>query len=92
MMTRLYSRPTVAADVRRLDPPGIGRLREIRVPTLVVIGADDWQPIHDIADQLAMQVPGARKLVIPDAGHHPNIEHSEQFNEWVLPFLRSIPD
>jgi 2-hydroxy-6-oxonona-2,4-dienedioate hydrolase len=92
MMTRLYSRPTVAADVRRLDPPAIGRLREIRVPTLVVIGADDWQPIHDIADQLAMQVPGARKLVIPDAGHHPNIEHPEQFNEWVLPFLRSIPD
>lgn len=91
MMTRLLSRPTVAADAQRLDPPAIARLREIHVPTLVVIGADDWPPIHDIADQLTMQIPGARKLVIPDAGHHPNMEHAEQFNEWVLPFLRSIP-
>ena len=91
MMTRLFSRPTVAADMRGLDPPAIGRLSEIRVPTLVVIGGDDWQPIHDIADQLTTQISGARKLVIPDAGHHPNIEHPEQFNQWVLSFLRSIP-
>jgi len=91
MMTRLFSRPTVAADMRGLDPPAIGRLSEIRVPTLVVIGGDDWQPIHDIADQLTTHISGARKLVIPDAGHHPNIEHPEQFNQWVLSFLRSIP-
>jgi len=91
MMTRLFSRPTVAADMRGLDPPATGRLSEIRVPTLVVIGGDDWQPIHDIADQLTTQISGARKLVIPDAGHHPNIEHPEQFNQWVLSFLRSIP-
>lgn len=61
------------------------------MPTLLVVGGDDWQPIHDIADQITMQVPGARKLVIPDAGHHPNMEHPERFNEAVLSFLRSIP-
>jgi len=92
MMTRLYSRPAVAADAQWLDPPAIGRLRDILVPTLVIVGGEDWQPIHDIADQLTVQVPGARKLVIPDAGHHPNLEHPEEFNNAVLSFLRSIPD
>ena len=91
MMARLFRRPAVAADVKGLDPPAIGRLPEIPVPTLLVVGGDDWQPIHDIADQITMQVPGARKLVIPDAGHHPNMEHPERFNEAVLSFLRSIP-
>jgi len=91
MMKRQLSRPRVAADVRWLNPPASTRLHEIRVPTLVVVGGDDWQPIHDIADQLTKEIPGARKLMIPDAGHHPNMEHPEQFNERVLSFLRSIP-
>lgn len=91
MMTRLLSRPTVAADVRGLDPPASTRLKEIRVPTLVVVGGDDSQPIHDIANKLTNEIPGARKLVIADAGHHPNMEHPEQFNATVLSFLRSIP-
>jgi 3-oxoadipate enol-lactonase len=90
MMAALFSRPTVAAEVRTLDPPATSRLAEIRVPTMVLVGDDDWQPIHEIADQLCNQVPGARKVVIPDAGHHPNMEHPATFNKVVLSFLRSI--
>jgi pimeloyl-ACP methyl ester carboxylesterase len=91
MMTALFSRPLAAAEVRTLDPPAASRLAEIRVPTLVLVGGDDWQPIHEIADQLSSQIPGARKFVIPDAGHHPNMEHPAQFNETVQSFLASIP-
>ena len=91
MMTRQLSRPTVAAEVRTLDPPAISRLAEIRVPTLVVVGADDSPPIHDIAELLTGQITGARKVVIPDTGHHPNMEHPAAFNEMVLSFLKSIP-
>lgn len=92
MMTRLLSRPTVAAEARRLDPPAISRLGEINVPALVIVGGDDWEPIHEVAQMLADQIPGARKVVIPDAGHHPNIEHPAAFNELVLRFLKSIKD
>lgn len=91
MMIRQHSRPAVAAEVRWLDPPASTRLHEIHMPTLIVVGGDDWQPIHDIADQLTKEIPGARKLIIPNAGHHPNMEHPEHFNEQVLSFLRSIP-
>ncbi len=91
MMARQLSRPAVAAEVRTLDPPAISRLADIRVPTLVVVGADDSALIHDIAELLTGQITGARKVVIPDAGHHPNMEHPAAFNEMVLSFLKSIP-
>ena len=91
MMTRLLHRPSVPVEVRSLEPPAVERLAEIRVPALVVVGAEDWQPIQDIAERLAAEIPGARRLVIPDAGHHPNLEHPARFNEAVLAFLRTIP-
>jgi pimeloyl-ACP methyl ester carboxylesterase len=90
MMKRLFSRPTVAAEVRTLDPPAIARLSEIGVPALVVVGADDWEPIHEIADLLATGIPGSRKLLIPAAGHHPNMEHPALFNESVHEFLEAV--
>ncbi len=88
MMARQLARPPMAAEPRWLEPTAISRLAEIRAPTLVVVGGDDRATIHDIAAQLASQIPGARKVVIPDAGHHPNMEHPEQFNDTVLAFLR----
>jgi pimeloyl-ACP methyl ester carboxylesterase len=91
MMIRLFSRPTVEAEVRWLDPPAAGRLAELRVPVLATVGEDDWEAIHEVARRIEAEVPGARRVVIPDAGHHPNMEHPEQFNELALSFLRSIP-
>jgi pimeloyl-ACP methyl ester carboxylesterase len=54
------------------------------------VGGDDRPRIHDIADLLIGQIAGARKVLIPDAGHHPNMEYPAVFNEVVLAFLRSI--
>jgi pimeloyl-ACP methyl ester carboxylesterase len=87
MMTRQFSRPEVEAEARRLQPPAVSRLGEIQVPTLVAVGDQDVRPIHDIADLITQQVAGARKVVIADAGHHPNMEHPEQFNELLASFL-----
>ena len=87
MTARLYARPDVEAPENPLEPPAIGRLAEIRVPTLAIVGDEDVAPILEIADMIAAQVPGARKAVIPDAGHHPNMEHPALFNQIVLEFL-----
>ena len=43
--------------------------------------------IHEIADLITAQAPNARKVVIPDAGHHPNMEHPELFEQVVREFL-----
>jgi pimeloyl-ACP methyl ester carboxylesterase len=89
MMRRLFSRPRV--EVEPTDPLAVSRVGELHLPTLVVVGADDALRIREIADLVEARVAGARKVVIQDAGHHPNMEHPEEFNEVVLNFLRSVP-
>jgi len=67
-----------------------GRLSEIRVPTLVIVGSLDNPDIHRIVDRLARDVPGARKVVIEGAGHMVNMEEPARFSEIVLGFLRGL--
>jgi pimeloyl-ACP methyl ester carboxylesterase len=71
----------------KLDPPAARRLHEISAPTLVIVGDKDLEPIREVADSLAGSIAGARKAVIEDAAHLPNLEHPERFNRLVLEFL-----
>lgn len=76
-----------SAPIERLDPPGAARLHEITAPTLVVVGDEDAPPIFDAVELLMENVPHARKAVIHDAAHLPNLEHAKEFNRIVLAFL-----
>jgi 3-oxoadipate enol-lactonase len=69
------------------EPPAIGRLAEIKAPTMVVIGNLDMPGILDIADRIEKQVPGAKKVVIKGAAHTVNMEKPEKFNSVVLKFM-----
>jgi pimeloyl-ACP methyl ester carboxylesterase len=71
----------------QLDPPAFGRLGAIDVPTLVIVGSIDMPDIFKIADLIVEQVPGARKVVIPDVAHMVNMEKPEEFNDLVLDYL-----
>lgn len=42
------------------------------------------------ADYVAAKIPGAQKVVIPDAGHMCNTDQPDLFNEAVLAFLNSL--
>ena len=70
-----------------LDPPAAERLPEITAPTLIVVGDEDSPPIFDAVELLMEKVPHARKAVIHDAAHLPNLEHPHEFNRVVLEFL-----
>lgn len=62
-------------------------LREIRVPTLVVVGVEDaLTPVAE-AEALQRGIDGARLAVIPKAGHLSNLENPEGFNEALIGFL-----
>jgi len=65
-------------------------LPAIKVPSLVVVGADDT-PFLAASDYMAAKIPGAKKLVIPAAGHAVNIDQPQAFIDAVLPFLESLP-
>jgi 3-oxoadipate enol-lactonase len=70
------------------EPPTIQRLGQIKTPTLVVIGSLDGRNLQNIADTLASKIPGARKVVIPGASHHPPVETPEEFNRVLLDYLK----
>ena len=76
-----------SAPAQKLDPPAFGRLAEIKAPTLVIVGDEDVAEIKDTADLLVSKIPGARKAVIHDAAHLPNLEHPEKFNRLLVDFL-----
>jgi pimeloyl-ACP methyl ester carboxylesterase len=76
---------------RRLTPPAAKRLAEIRVPTLVVVGDRDVPDMQKVADQLAAEVKGARKVVVPGAGHIVSLEKPQEFDRAVLGFLAEHP-
>jgi 3-oxoadipate enol-lactonase len=78
------------AQPQRLDPPAVGRLAEIHVPTLVIIGDQDMSGIQQTAGKLASDIPGARQVVIHDAAHVPSMEQPDEFNRVVLDFLGSL--
>lgn len=68
------------------DATVINALPEIGVPALVIVGAND-KPFLAAADYMAAKIPGAKKVVIPDAGHAANIDQPAAFNASVLAFL-----
>jgi len=75
------------APTTKLVPPAARRLDEVTAPTLVIVGDKDVAPITEACDLLVSSIRGAKKAVIEDAAHLPNLEHPEQFNRLVLDFL-----
>jgi pimeloyl-ACP methyl ester carboxylesterase len=71
------------------DAHVINGLPQISVPALVIVGADD-APFLRAADYMAAKLPHARKVVIPDAGHAPNVDQPSLFNQAVGDFLAEI--
>jgi pimeloyl-ACP methyl ester carboxylesterase len=71
------------------DARVIETLPDIRVPSLVVVGADD-APFLAASDYMAAKIPGATKLVIAAAGHAVNIDQPQAFIDGVLPFLDAV--
>jgi pimeloyl-ACP methyl ester carboxylesterase len=66
-------------------------LGRVRVPTLVVAGADDGVTPVALAEELARGIPGARLEVIPQAGHQAPLEQADAFNRLVGGFAAGLP-
>src|SRR5450755_701700 len=92
MTTRNWQRPDDEAQAENppvpLEPPAVGRLSQIGVPTLVILGERD---APNPLEQLAAEIPGAKKVIMAGTAHHPFMEKSAEFNQIVLEFLGSLP-
>jgi len=66
------------------------RVHEIRVPTLVICGAQDHVTSPALSHELTRLIPGARFEQIEGAGHLTNLEKPEEFNTLVGAFIRGV--
>jgi pimeloyl-ACP methyl ester carboxylesterase len=67
------------------------RLKELKLPTLLIAGAADLFTPPSISRLLAAEIPNSKLVVVPEAGHSVYWEQPELFNRAVLDFLAAQP-
>ena len=63
------------------------RLKELKLPTLLIAGAADLYTPPSISRMIAAEIPNSRLALIPEAGHSIYWEQPEIFNRAILDFI-----
>jgi pimeloyl-ACP methyl ester carboxylesterase len=77
----------LAAEIVR-QPDQLGALAGVHCPTLVLVGEQDT-PFVDVSAAMAATIPGARLVIVPDAGHSPQFENPSVWFDTLDDFLRA---
>lgn len=83
-----YRAEQIANQVQRLDPPAVGRLAEINVPTLVTWGTLDELGVLKAGEKMSAEIADARSHVFEGVAHMVNLERPAEFNSLVREFLK----
>jgi pimeloyl-ACP methyl ester carboxylesterase len=88
----LKNRPSVlAGDFRACDKFDLsGKLEEVQVPTLVLVGDEDKMTPERFAEGLAGGIPDTELTVIRGAGHMLPLEQPDQVASVVRGFLERV--
>lgn len=76
-------------DLARPTLVALPRLKEIRVPTLILTGDADIPDVHAHAGAIEVGIPGSRRVVLRDAGHLMYMEIPEEFSRVVISFIET---
>jgi len=87
MLSGSLERWMLSPQVQELDPPAVDRVSDIAAPTLVILGTIDMPDIHEVVTYLKANIPGARRVDIPEVAHMVNLEAPDRFNDLLLEFL-----
>ena len=79
-----------ALKALRDRPDARPSLRDIEVPTLVIVGKEDVLTPPDVAEVLATGIPKAELKVLDGVGHLPNVEDPELFESTVRTFAEKL--
>lgn len=72
------------------EQPAMGRLFEIKVPTLIIAGESDIPDVHAHNGVIQAGIAGSKRVVLTDSGHLAHFEVPEVFNQLVLNFLVKV--
>ena len=68
------------------------RLKEIRCPTLIVVGEQDPATPVTMSEEIHQAMPGSRLAVIPSAAHLANVEQPDAINQLIEDFLNTVDE
>ncbi len=71
----------------KLVPLALERLADIKIPTKIIVGANDLSYYHDIAKILGEGISNSTTIIIPNSGHMVNLENPTEFNKVLQEFL-----
>jgi pimeloyl-ACP methyl ester carboxylesterase len=69
------------------DTPAAKRLDTLRIPVLVIVGVHDLPYLFSTADYVIQHISSARKVLMQDAAHLPNMDQPAEFRRIVETFL-----
>ncbi len=94
MLAYEMNRTALGHEVKQLgqrhadtDKPAFNRLDELNIPVLIIVGAQDIPYMAAAAEYMADSIESARKIIIKDAAHLPNMDQPEHFQKIVSQFL-----
>ena len=76
-------------DMPLPEKPVFPYVRDLRMPTLILVGSGDIADNQAVAGALVMGIPGAARVVVPDTGHLMYLEKPDVFFSLVNEFLKS---
>lgn len=71
--------------------PAAAHLGDVRVPTLILVGEADIPDVHAHAGAIEFGVWGARREVVRDAGHLPQLEQPGLVGDRIVAFVAATP-
>lgn len=91
IMDQTSSQGMVAAlNGMQARPDSTPTLGEIKVPVLILHGADDQIIPPSESELMHSRIKGSQMEVIANAGHLPNLEQPKEFNQSVIRFLNLL--
>ena len=91
------NRIALAHEVKQLgkrlpntEAPAFDRLKDLAIPVLIIAGSHDTAYILAAASYMEENLRSARKAVIEDAAHLPNMDQPAEFQGIVTEFLASL--
>jgi pimeloyl-ACP methyl ester carboxylesterase len=68
----------------------LDRLSTITIPALIMVGEDDPGTPVSASEAMHQRIPNSKLVIIKSARHLSNVEQSEDFNDNLLTFLKSL--
>jgi pimeloyl-ACP methyl ester carboxylesterase len=68
----------------------MSRLKEIKLPTLIICGLDDQVTPVKYSEYLKNNIPNSRLEIIADAGHMVMLERPKEFNQRLEKFIKEL--